>query len=255
MKELFRKILLVVCACVFVYSAYQLAKIYFEYNEIEKETENLIVEYVEEPKVQPSQNTEQKEEKPKENPLERVIKFDELLNANKDVVGWIYIPDTNIDEPLLKGATNDTYLYTNFKKKKSSAGSIFIDAGNSRDLLDSNTIIHGHNMKNGSRFHNLRYFLKSDYYKEHPYIYIYLPDGTVNVYEIYAADKINAYSNLYSTDVDYASYIKSVQSSANQKTSISNQQSPLIMLSTCYDSGSDERYAVYGRLKENVTVN
>ena len=255
MKELFRKILLVVCACVFVYSAYQLANIYFEYNEIEKETENLIIDYVEEPRVQPSQNTEQKEEKPKENPLERVIKFDELLNANKDVVGWIYIPETNIDEPLLKGATNDTYLYTNFKKKKSSAGSIFVDEGNSGDLLDSNTIIHGHNMKNGSRFHNLRYFLKSDYYKEHPYIYIYLPDGTVNVYEVYAADKINAYSNLYSTDVDYASYIKSVQSSANQKTSVSGEQSPLIMLSTCYDSGSDERYAVYGRLKENVTVN
>lgn len=256
MKDFVRKLLLLVCACVFVYSAYQLALIYFEYNQIEKDTENLVVDYVEEPVIN---NTQNNDEKPKEenriDPLKRVIKFSDLLKKNSDVIGWIYIPGTKIDEPLLKGENNNSYLHTNVNKKKSSAGAIFIDEGNDKNLLDSNTIIHGHNMKNGSRFHNLRYFIQKSYYQSHPNIYIYLPDGNVNIYELYASDKISAYSNLYTTNVDYASYIKSVQKGASQKTKVSTSASPLIILSTCYDSGSDDRYAVFARLKENVKVN
>ena len=261
MKELIRKFLLVVCVCVFAYSAYQLTSIYLEYKGIEKDTENLVEEFVGETVVDngvqnnQTQDTETKEEKPKIDPLKRVIKFDELLKKNSDVVGWIYIPNTKIDEPLLKGATNDTYLYTNINKKKSAAGAIFIDQENEGNLLDSNTIIHGHNMKNGSRFHNLRYFLRSDYYKSHPYVYIYLPDGTVNIYEIFAANKISAYSDLYDAEVTYSSYVKAVQKGASQKTTVSNQESPLIMLSTCYDVKSNDRYTVHARLKENVRVN
>ena len=258
MKELIRKLLLLVCACVFVYSAYQLTTIYFDYKEIEKDTENLIVDYVEEPtsNTNSNQDEDSKNEEPKkEDPLKRVVKFNELIKVNADVVGWIYIPDTNINEPLVKGETNDTYLYTNFNKKASSAGSIFVDERNDGKLLETNTIIHGHNMKNGSRFHNLRYFLRTDFYKSHPYIYIYLPDGSVNVYEVYAADKISAYSDLYDADVDYASYVQAVQRGASQKTSVSQEVSPLIMLSTCYDRNSDDRYAVHARLKENVKVN
>ena len=119
MKELIRKLLLLVCACVFVYSAYQLTSIYFDYKEIEKDTENLIVDYVEEPTSNTNNNQDEgskNEEPKKEDPLKRVVKFNELIKVNADVVGWIYIPDTNINEPLVKGETNDTYLYTNFNK-------------------------------------------------------------------------------------------------------------------------------------------
>ena len=252
MKDKIRKVLLFVCACVFVYSAYQLASIYYEYSKINKETDNLIEEFVEESQTK---DEPQKEEQQKPNPLERVIKFDSLFKKNSDIVGWIYIPDTNIDEPLLKGENNDSYIQTNFNKKKSIAGAIFVEETNSRNLTDSNTIIYGHNMKNGSRFHNLRYYLKKDFYNAHPLVYIYLADGSVNVYEVFASDIISAYSDFYDVGIDYASFIKSVQKSANQKTSISNEESPLIMLSTCYDVNSDDRYVVYARLKENVKVN
>ena len=45
-----------------------------------------------------------------------------------------YIPDTKIDEPILKGKTNDTYLYTDIYKKKNKAGSVFIDEINKKDF-------------------------------------------------------------------------------------------------------------------------
>ncbi len=69
-----------------------------------------------------------------------------------------HIPNTNIDYALLKGKTNDTYIHTNYEKKYSFAGSIFLDEDNNSSLTDSNTIIYGHNMKNGSMFANIKKF-------------------------------------------------------------------------------------------------
>lgn len=252
-KDLLRKVLLVICACVFLFSAYQLATIFFDYQKIENESEELIEEFVDEPPVIDNNKVEETDEV-LINPLERTIDFDGLLALNEDVVGWIYIPGTKIDEPLMKGETNDTYLHTNIKKKKSYAGQIFIDEGNKGDLLDTNTIIHGHNMKNGSRFHNLRKYMNKDFYDTHNTIYIYLPDGSINVYDVYAADIISAYSELYATHVDYSSYVKSAKKNANHKSDISDEANPMIMLSTCYDTDSDDRYVVFARLKENVKV-
>ena len=173
------------------------------------------------------------------------------LKTNKDVIGWLYIPDTKIDEPILKGKDNDTYLYTDIYKKSNKAGSIFIDEINKGDLSDDNTIIYGHNMKNGSRFHDLRYFIENDYFQKHPLIYIYLPDGTVNVYNVFASCVIKSTSDLYQKGIQYSKYIQSVLKQASVKGTVSDEEKPLIMLSTCYN-GTDNRYVVYAQLKENV---
>ena len=88
MKDKIRKVILVICVCVFAYSAFQLGKIFYEYYSIEKESENLIDEYVVEKE---------------ENPIQRAVNFKALQATNPDVIGWLYIPDTKIDEPILKG--------------------------------------------------------------------------------------------------------------------------------------------------------
>ncbi|MEG0367685.1 MAG: class B sortase [Coprobacillus sp.] len=238
MKEILRKIILGICVCVFIYSAVQLGIIFYDYFMIEKETTELVTEYV-------------KEETDDNDPLHRVIDFENLKKTNSDVIGWLYIPDTKIDEPLLKGKDNDTYLYHDIYKKSNKAGAIFIDEINNKELQDKNTIIYGHNMKNGSRFHNLRYFVKADYFKEHPLVYIYLPDGTVQVYDTFGAAIIDAASDLYQNPSDYNKYVKRVLKVCEQKTEVSDEESPIIMLSTCYND-TDNRYVVFGRLKEKV---
>ena len=238
MKDIFRKVILAVCVIVFVWSAVQLGIIFYDYYMIEKETNEIVTEYV-------------KEEQEDKNPLHRIINFEELLKTNKEVIGWIYIPDTKIDEPILKGKNNDSYLYTDIYKKNNKAGSIFIDEINNAGFKDDNTIIYGHNMKNGSRFHDVRYFTESEYFKEHPLVYIYLPDGTINIYENFGASIIDAYSDLYKKGINYQKYIQDVLKISKQKTEVSEEASPLIMLSTCYN-GTDDRYVVFSRLKENV---
>ena len=238
MKEKIRKVILVISVCVFVFSAFQLGKIFYDYYMIEKETNDIVDSYVEEPQ----------EDK---DPLHRVIHFKELQKTNSDVIGWLYIPDTKIDEPILKGNNNDSYLYTDIYKKSNKAGAIFIDKINEKDFKDDNTIIYGHNMKNGSRFHDLRYFVENDYFQEHSLIYIYLPDGTVNIYDAFASTIIDANSDLYAKGINYKKYIESIQDVAKVYKEVSDKEAPLAMLSTCYN-GTDNRYVVYGRLKENV---
>lgn len=93
MNKIIRRILLFICICVFLFSAFQLGKIFYNYYTIEKESAELVTQYVEEP------------EEEKEDPLKRVVNFEELQNINSDVIGWLYIPDTKIDEPILKVKT------------------------------------------------------------------------------------------------------------------------------------------------------
>lgn len=242
MKNILRKILLIICVCVFLYSSYQLVLIYLNYQAIENGTTELIEEYITEPEVE------------EVDPLERVIDFDALLERNEDVIGWIYIPDTKIDEPILKGENNDSYLRRDIDKKKLIAGQIFIDEINSKDFSDDNTIIYGHNMKNGSRFHDIKKFIKQDYFDEHKIIYIYLPDGTINVYEAFSSKVINAVSDFYQKGIDYQTYINNALKDADCTSEVSEEENPLILLSTCYATGSDERNVVFARLKENVKI-
>lgn len=63
-------------------------------------------------------------------------KVKELQKENADVKGWIQIADTNINYPLLQTTDNDYYLTHNYKKEKSSYGSIFIK--NNCDIKNEN---------------------------------------------------------------------------------------------------------------------
>lgn len=243
MKEIIRKVLLVVCVCVFAYSVFQLGTIFYEYYRTEKDSEELIESYIDDSAQEAT-----------EDPLNRVVDFKSLISRNKDVIGWLYIPDTKIDEPILKGATNDSYLRTDIDHKVKTAGQIFIDEINSKDFKDDNTIIYGHNMKNGTRFHDLRYYVEKEFYEQHPTVYIYLPDGSVNVYQIFSANIINAQSDFYSKGINYIQFVKNAQKSAKQKSDVSQEQQSLILLSTCYAHNSDSRYVVFARLDKNVKI-
>ncbi len=240
MKKNVYRFLLLVCCCVFAYSVYQLGSIYFEYYQIERETSDIVNQFV----VEDTEETPEQEEL---DPLKRVINFEELLKTNTDVIGWLYIPNTNIDEPILQSDDNDYYLYRTLYKKNSKAGSLFADFRNSNTLEDTCTIIYGHNMKNGSRFHNLRYFMKQDFFTENSKVYVYLPNGEVNEYEIFSAALIDAYDKLYSSTYTYDEFMSEANRQAKFKREVNGEESPLLMLSTCYDTTSDRRYVIFAK--------
>ena len=141
-KDLIRKIILLVCICVFCYSAYNLASIFFEYKSMDDSNKEVEETYV-------TENTEQKNSY-------KTIDFEALLARNSDVKGWIDIPDTKVSYPIVQGETNDTYIHSDIDKKEFRAGSIFIASENKNPFTDLNTVIYGHNMKNGSMFNNIK---------------------------------------------------------------------------------------------------
>lgn len=237
--KIIRRILLVVCLAVFLYSAGNLANIGYKYHKVNSDNKKLQEEVVTEVK--------------QDSPLDRKVDFNQLKNINEDIIGWIYIPNTNIDYALLKGKTNDTYIHTNYEKKYSFAGSIFLDEDNDASLTDSNTIIYGHNMKNGSMFANIKKFADHDYFINHPEVYIYLPDGSINVYSVYSTKIIEATSDYYLKNIDYASYVANAKSSAKQSRDVDTQNAaPLLLLSTCYAPDTTTRSVLFARLEKNV---
>jgi sortase B len=245
--KIIRKLLIVVCLCVFAYSAFQLGKIFYTYYKIEKGTDEMIEEYV----IASGESGQSEEEF---NPLSRTINFESLQKRNSDVTGWIYIPGTKIDEAIVRGENNDTYLRADVDGNYNYAGCIFMDQNNERDFNDMNTVIYGHNMKNGSRFHDVRYYVNEwdKYYSEHPYIYIYLPDGSVNVYKVIGSGNIKDSSELYYIRNDYEQYVSEIKASASHFVEVDEEEKPIIMLSTCNSSVDDERYVVWGQLVENL---
>lgn len=122
-----------------------------------------------------------------DDPYDRVVDFEALRNINSDIVGWIYIPNTSIDYPILIGGTDEEYLYKDMEGNYSELGSIFSYANTNKDLLDGVTFLFAHNMLQYQMFGELRRYLDDDFRSQHPKIYVYTGSRTVElgIYSIF----------------------------------------------------------------------
>ena len=110
------------------------------------------------------------------------VDFEALRAVNPDVVGWIRIPDTQIDYPILQAADdNEKYLHTDFEGNESVYGAIYLDCESESDFSGWNHPIYGHHMKDGSMFRDVVRFREPEYFQEHPYFEIYTPERTISL--------------------------------------------------------------------------
>jgi sortase B len=124
------------------------------------------------------------------------LDFAPLREQNAQVLGWIYIPGTDISYPLMADDSNYTYLSSDWTGGGSTLGSIFMECENSRDLTDFNTIIYGHNIVNGSMFGTLKDFGQQDYFDSHREIYLVTDDGIYR-YTSFASYEAQIHSETY----------------------------------------------------------
>jgi len=110
----------------------------------------------------------------------------ELRAVNSDVVGWIHIPGTEIDYPVLRGEDNDYYLHHTWQHRENIVGSIFMDYRNAAGFSDFNSILYGHHMRDGSMFRDLILYEKESFRQEHPYIYLVDDTGKCIRYTVFA---------------------------------------------------------------------
>lgn len=194
----------------------------------------------------------------KDSTVDNPIDFKTLQKRNKEIFGWLYIPDTNIDYPLLQSNKSDDYylhndIYGNYKY----AGSLYCEYSNSTNLDDRVTVIYGHNMIDGSMFANLHKFRDTAFFNKHTEFYIYTPERkltyqVVSAYEFDDRHILNTYN--FAQDKVFEGYLESVQNPHSVSGNVNKKpdhkltiNDKIVTLSTCLDSG-DGRYLLQGVL-------
>jgi len=179
--------------------------------------------------------------------------LDALRQVNPDVVGWILIPDTEINYPLMQGTDNDYYLKHTWDGKRYAVGSIFLEYLCSPDLTDFNTIIYGHNMNDGSMFAGLRKYKEAEYWQAHPYVYLRSDQGVYR-YEIFSSYLAKVESNTYglqfSGEQSRKNFLHNLLAQSAIDTGIQPEATDRILtLSTCSGAGYTTRWVLHARLK------
>ena len=247
-KKFIYNLLMVVFAGVFLFAGYKCYSIYKEYSKGSDTYENIVSEVAKEPQTQ---------EKTYPDPYTRTIDFDKLSQINKDVVGWIYIPGTAIDYPVLQGESNQTYIYTLITGDSNKSGSIFMDYKNNADLTDDNTIIYGHHMRNGKMFKSLVKYKDQSFYDKWQNAYYYTKDTMyeVQIFSAYITDAQDDYliTKMGRSKEDYLSKFKS---KSLLKTNVEVTKDDNIMsLATCTYEYDDARFIVHGKIVQKKALN
>ena len=171
--------------------------------------------------------------------------MDALYKLNPDVVGFIYIKDTNINNPVLQHKQEkDYYLYRDFYGNESRHGSIYVREACDVFEPSDNVTIYGHNMADSSMFGNLNKFKDETFFNEHPIVYF----DTLYERHVYQVVCVFRTSGTYGVgfpfhlyddfkdEAEFNTFIKGVRKLAIHDSGISvSYGDKFICLSTCED--------------------
>lgn len=167
----------------------------------------------------------------------------ESYNLNNDMVGWIQIPGTKIDYPVVQSKYQDNYyLRRNFYKNSATCGTIYAKETCNIDPASDNIVLYGHNMQNGTMFHDLINYKDRAYWENHRYIY-FDTLTEYHTYEIFAVFTTTAdpkvgfrYHIFNDTDsaAEFNSFVNQCKNLSYFDTGITPQYGEqFITLSTC----------------------
>lgn len=176
-----------------------------------------------------------------------------LKEQNADVIGWIAFDNMDLSYPIMQGEDDSYYLTHTFSGETNSAGSIFMEAGNSPDFQDCHTIIYGHNMKNLSMFGQLRKFRTEEFYQENQYFTVYTQDQVYR-YQIFACYDISESGDIYTIgfapDEEFGAFVDEMKRRSYYDTGVeATKQDKIITLSTC--SATGKRFVINAKRVED----
>lgn len=152
--------------------------------------------------VDENDDSESENKSSAESQTEKKPNLKELLKPNSDCTGWIYIPGTSVNYPVMHTPANpQKYLRRDFYGNYSQSGVPFLDAR--CDLESTDLIIYGHNMRNGTMFSELKNYTNADFRKTHPIIEFETANGIYkfNVIDVKITDTADKkYNEIYSSN-------------------------------------------------------
>ena len=170
-----------------------------------------------------------------------------LQAENSDCVGWLTIPDTTVDYPVVwTPADPEHYLRRDFYDSYASGGTPFMDGRNVAQAEGQNLILYGHNMLDGSMFKPVLQYLTPNFRQTHQDIYLEL-NGAQYHYQVIAALETNTRSPVYTyTGLSGAAEMENFRAMLLEETGLDAipQAEGYLTLSTCNDQGGNSRVLV-----------
>lgn len=174
-----------------------------------------------------------------------------LRAENADYVGWLTVDGTDISYPVVYNPNEDFYLRRDFYGQSSVAGTVFMDSRNNTSFNDTNTMLFGHHMRNGSMFASLKKFLKRDFFEANRFVHINTPERVL-LYEIYAvyetaAARVPYYPGMLA-EPEWENFSSRVEVLALHRRSISvAREDTVLTLSTCGYRSRNNRILVHAK--------
>ena len=199
----------------------------------------------------PTNNSEDEETEPIQ-VVTYELDFNKLIPINNSTVGWLNVPNTSINYPVVQAEDNSFYLSHSFDKTPNSAGWIFADYRNKFDGSDKNIIIYGHNRMDSSMFATLSNTQKSYWYNNsnNKYITFTTPTATY-IYEVFSVYTIKAESYYIQTEFEndnsFLDFLNTISSRSVYNFNVQlDSTDSILTLSTC-DATGRSRVVVHAK--------
>ena len=216
---------------------------------------------MEEPTQEPTEEPTQ--EPTEEAPAAVPNPYADSYLANGDMAGWLSIPGTEIDYPVMWTPEDENYyLYRDFNGKENKNGCLILDTDSCLEPLTTNLIIHGHNMKSGAMFGNLTDYENKTYYENHKEIILYTPQCQRN-YEVIAVFRSQVYKktdNVFKfykffqadTEEEFNDFYENIKKLSLYDTGVTAEfGAHFITLSTCVYHVEQGRFVVVAKEVES----
>ena len=183
--------------------------------------------------------------------------YSSIYLLNSDVVGWINIPDTRINYPVMQSPDRpDYYLTRDFDSKDNKNGCLYVREQCNVFRPSDNLTIYGHNMRSGNMFHDLFKFKDKSFWEGHK-TFTFDTILEHHTYEVLAVFRTTASVgrgfayHLFVNAVDEAEfndYVAKCKQLSFYDTGITPVYGEkLITLSTCDKDVDDGRFVVVAR--------
>ncbi len=184
--------------------------------------------------------------------------YEENKRVNPDVIGWLTVPNTQIDYPVVRTSDNEFYLNHNVEREESAHGAVFMDYRNADSTQQKHLILYGHNMKNGTMFHDLNNYKQESFFEQNRII-SFIWNNTQTKWEVYAAYVWEMggpyfYLTRFGTDQNFADcmndmldYVKTIKYSVVDEDVVIKNSDQVLTLTTCTYEYDDSWFVVSAR--------
>ncbi|HCS73519.1 MAG TPA: SrtB family sortase [Clostridiales bacterium] len=260
-----RKILIVICIGVFLYSAWQIVSYFYDNYKSKSTYDKIRDEYKQQLEIEKEVILSTNKSgnslitispdildiPAKSEKIYFKERYLSLIEINKDVVGWISIPNTVIDYPVVQAEDNNFYLRRNIHGEKATAGTIFMDYKSNALAEGGHIILYGHHMRNGTMFKDLVKYKEEDFFQNHENIQYntLTKEMEWEVFSVYISKAdFNYRLTEFSSEMKYLEFLHKLEDKSMFKKEIElSEDDQILTLSTCTYEYDDARLVVHAR--------